>query len=49
MTIAIETNFIPFPTIFLRGVFVPLPGLPQALQIVARALPLTYAVEALGQ
>ena len=27
----------------------PLPGLPLALQVVARALPLTYAVEALEQ
>jgi len=42
-------NFIRFPMIFLCGVFVPLPGLPRALRVVARALPLTYAVEALDQ
>jgi ABC-2 type transport system permease protein len=42
-------NFIRFPMIFLCGVFVPLSGLPWTLQVVARALPLTYAVEALNQ
>jgi len=33
--------------IFLCGVFVPLAELPPALQLLARALPLTYSVEAL--
>lgn len=40
-------NLIRFPMIFLCGVFVPLERLPVALRMLARALPLTYAVEAL--
>jgi ABC-2 type transport system permease protein len=40
-------NFIRFPMMFLGGVFVPVEELPVSLQVVARALPLTYAVEAL--
>lgn len=40
-------NFIRFPMMFLGGVFVPLDALPGGLQVVARLLPLTYAVEAL--
>jgi len=40
-------NFVRFPMMFLGGVFVPVDSLPIGLQIVARALPLTYAVEAL--
>jgi len=40
-------NFIRFPMMFLGGVFVPVDSLPPGLQIVARALPLTYSVEAL--
>lgn len=40
-------NFFRFPMMFLGGVFVPVDSLPVGLQIVARALPLTYAVEAL--
>ena len=40
-------NFIRFPMMFLGGVFVPVDSMPGALQVVARALPLTYAVEAL--
>lgn len=40
-------NFVRFPMIFLRGVFVPLAELPPALQLLARSLPLTYSVEAL--
>jgi len=40
-------NFIRFPMMFLGGVFVPVESLPGWLQIVARLLPLTYAVEAL--
>ncbi len=40
-------NFIRFPMMFLGGVFTPLDSLPAGLQIVARALPLTYSVEAL--
>jgi len=40
-------NAFRFPMIFLGGVFVPLETLPVWLQVVARALPLTYAVEAL--
>ncbi|MCI0476239.1 MAG: ABC transporter permease [Anaerolineales bacterium] len=40
-------NFIRFPMMFLGGVFVPVDSMPFALQVIARALPLTYAVEAL--
>jgi len=40
-------NFIRFPMMFLGGVFVPVASLPPGLQIIARALPLTYSVEAL--
>jgi ABC-2 type transport system permease protein len=40
-------NFIRFPMMFLGGVFVPVDSMPFALQIIARVLPLTYAVEAL--
>jgi ABC-2 type transport system permease protein len=40
-------NFIRFPMMFLGGVFVPVDSMPFALQVVARLLPLTYAVEAL--
>jgi ABC-2 type transport system permease protein len=40
-------NFIRFPMMFLGGVFVPLASMPGWLQVVARLLPLTYAVEAL--
>jgi ABC-2 type transport system permease protein len=40
-------NFIRFPMMFLGGVFVPVDLMPFALQIIARVLPLTYAVEAL--
>jgi ABC-2 type transport system permease protein len=40
-------NFIRFPMMFLGGVFVPVASLPPGLQVMARALPLTYSVEAL--
>jgi ABC-2 type transport system permease protein len=40
-------NFFRFPMVFLCGVFVPLAAMPPALRLVARFLPLTYAVEAL--
>jgi len=40
-------NFFRFPMIFLCGVFVPLAAMPSGLRLVARCLPLTYAVEAL--
>jgi ABC-2 type transport system permease protein len=40
-------NAFRFPMMFLGGVFVPVASLPLGLQIVARALPLTYGVEAL--
>jgi ABC-2 type transport system permease protein len=40
-------NAFRFPMMFLGGVFVPVTSLPLGLKIVARALPLTYAVEAL--
>jgi ABC-2 type transport system permease protein len=40
-------NVFRFPMTFLGGVFVPVSSLPLGLRIVARLLPLTYAVEAL--
>ncbi len=40
-------NVFRFPMMFLGGVFVPVASLPLGLRIVARVLPLTYAVEAL--
>jgi len=40
-------NVFRFPMIFLGGVFVPLEALPGGLRLIARCLPLTYAVEAL--
>lgn len=40
-------NFIRFPMMFLGGVFVPVDSMPLVLQVVARLLPLTYAVEVL--
>jgi ABC-2 type transport system permease protein len=40
-------NFIRFPMMFLGGVFVPVDSLPTVLQVIARALPLTWSVEAL--
>jgi ABC-2 type transport system permease protein len=40
-------NAFRFPMMFLGGVFVPVASLPLGLQIVARLLPLTYAVEVL--
>ena len=40
-------NAFRFPMMFLSGVFVPLAALPPWLRVVARALPLTYAVEAM--
>ena len=40
-------NTIRFPMMFLGGVFVPVASLPLGWGIVARVLPLTYAVEAL--
>jgi ABC-2 type transport system permease protein len=40
-------NAFRFPMMFLGGVFVPVASLPLGLRIVARVLPLTYAVEML--
>ena len=40
-------NAFRFPMMFLGGVFVPVASLPPALRVAARALPLTYVVEAL--
>jgi ABC-2 type transport system permease protein len=40
-------NAFRFPMMFLGGVFVPLTALPFWLRVVARLLPLTYAVEAM--
>jgi ABC-2 type transport system permease protein len=40
-------NAFRFPMMFLGGVFVPVTSLPPWLRVVARVLPLTYAVEAM--
>jgi ABC-2 type transport system permease protein len=40
-------NAFRFPMMFLGGVFVPVASLPPWLRVVARLLPLTYAVEAM--
>jgi len=40
-------NFLRFPMVFLSGTFIALETYPSQLQLVARFLPLTYAVEAL--
>ena len=40
-------NFIVMPTFFFSGALFPLGGLPTALEIVAKADPLTYGVDAL--
>jgi ABC-2 type transport system permease protein len=40
-------NVFRFPMMFLGGVFVPVASFPPGLEVVARLLPLTYAVEAL--
>jgi len=42
-------NFIRFPMMFLGGVFVPVDSMPLALQVIARALPLTYAVRSIAR
>jgi len=41
------SNFLRFPMVFLAGTFTALESYPFQLQVVARLLPLTYAVEAL--
>ena len=41
------SNFLRFPMVFLSGTFATLETYPFQLQVVARFLPLTYAVEAL--
>ena len=41
------SNFLRFPMVFLAGTFTALESYPFQLQVVARFLPLTYAVEAL--
>ena len=43
------TSIIQFPMMFLSGVFFPIQAMPDALQAVARALPLTYLADALRQ
>jgi ABC-2 type transport system permease protein len=41
------SNLIRFPMMFLGGVFFQIEAMPPSLQIVAKALPLTYATDAL--
>jgi ABC-2 type transport system permease protein len=41
------SNLLRFPMMFLGGVFFDISAMPPALQYIAKALPLTYATEAL--
>jgi len=41
------SNLLRFPMMFLGGVFFPIEAMPMPLPYIARALPLTYATEAL--
>jgi len=41
------TNVLTLPMFFLGGVFIPLDRLPDAIQVVAKAMPLTYFADAL--
>ena len=43
------TSVVQFPLMFLSGTFFPIDAMPDALQTVARALPLTYLGDALRQ
>jgi ABC-2 type transport system permease protein len=43
------TSAVQFPMMFLSGTFFPIALMPQALQTVARFLPLTYLSDALRQ
>ena len=43
------TSVVQFPLMFLSGTFFPIEAMPEALQTVARALPLTYLGDALRQ
>ncbi|WP_110513360.1 ABC transporter permease [Herpetosiphon llansteffanensis] len=43
------TQLINFPMLFLSGVFFPVTGLPDWLQVVVKAFPLTYTVDSLKQ
>jgi ABC-2 type transport system permease protein len=43
------TSVVQFPLMFLSGTFFPIEGMPEALQTVARAMPLTYLGDALRQ
>ena len=43
------TSAVQFPLMFLSGIFFPIATMPDALQTVARLLPLTYLGDALRQ
>ena len=43
------TSAVQFPLMFLSGTFFPIDAMPDALQTVARAMPLTYLADALRQ
>jgi ABC-2 type transport system permease protein len=43
------TSVIQFPMMFLSGTFFPIDQMPDALQAVARVIPLTYLSDALRQ
>jgi ABC-2 type transport system permease protein len=43
------TSVIQFPMMFLSGTFFPIDSMPDALQAVARVIPLTYLSDALRQ
>jgi ABC-2 type transport system permease protein len=43
------TSVVQFPLMFLSGTFFPIDSMPDALKVIARALPLTYLSDALRQ
>jgi ABC-2 type transport system permease protein len=43
------TSFVQFPLMFLSGIFFPIQFMPDFLQAIARAMPLTYLADALRQ
>lgn len=39
--------YTPLPMLFLSGVFFPIQQMPKAMQYISKAIPLTYAIQAL--
>ena len=44
-----ESSVVQFPMMFLSGTFFPIQAMPDALQAIARIIPLTYLADALRQ